>query len=504
MLPVAPAISGILHSVATLHDQPALPAGIDVSAVAANRNPYATPKDHSLDLDPLTALSPVDGRYADKIVDLRPIFSEFGLIHRRIRVEVAWLNALAEAPGVPEVAALSEGARRYLQDIVTTFGPEEARVVKDIEKETNHDVKAVEYYLKRRLAASPELAPHAEFVHFACTSEDINNVAYGLMMLDARRDVLDPGLREIERRLGELAHRYADVPMLSRTHGQPASPTTLGKEIANVAHRFRAGRRRIAAVPLTAKMNGAVGNYNAHLVAYPDVDWPALSKRVVESMQLDWNPYTIQIEPHDKLAELFDAITAWNVIALDWCQDVWTYISLGYFRQKPVSGEVGSSTMPHKVNPIDFENAEGNLGIANALLRHLAGKLPVSRLQRDLSDSTALRTVGAAWGHTMIAVGSMGKGLGKLSVDRNALQADLDVAWELLAEPVQTVMRRYGLPAPYEQLKSLTRGQAIDRDTLHAFIKGLDLPQEARDSLLRLTPASYLGYAVTLAREWDV
>ena len=453
-----------------------------------------------MELEPLTALSPVDGRYAAKVDSLRPIFSEMGLIQARLRVEVAWLQALAACPEIPEVAPLSGSARSHLTAIVDRFDADAAREVKALEATTNHDVKAVEYYLKRMMKEHAELAEIAEFVHFACTSEDINNVAYSAMLANARSKVIDGALARLLERLSGMAHELADTAMLSRTHGQSATPTTMGKEVANVVHRLRRARARINDVSLAAKMNGAVGNYNAHFAAYPHVNWPALSRGVVDSLGLEWNPYTIQIEPHDDLAALFDALARTNTICIDWCRDVWSYISLGYFTQRAQAGEVGSSTMPHKVNPIDFENAEGNLGVANALLRHLSEKLPTSRLQRDLTDSTVLRTIGTALGHSLIAYEAMLKGLGKLEVAADTIASDLNDAWEVLAEPVQTVMRRYGLPEPYEQLKALTRGQAIDRDRLHAFIRKLELPVDVRDQLLALTPASYLGNAALMAR----
>jgi adenylosuccinate lyase len=448
----------------------------------------------------LTALSPVDGRYAAKVDALRPIFSEFGLIHARVRVEVEWLIALAAEPGIVELAPFSTAANTRLRALVDGFGIADAQAVKQIERTTNHDVKAVEYFLKQRLEGDAELAPALEFVHFACTSEDINNLSYALMLSAARSQVLVPTLDGLIASLRALAHAQAAQPMLSRTHGQTASPTTLGKEIANVVARLERQRVQILAVEFSGKINGAVGNYNAHLSAYPDIDWPALARRFVESLGLGFNPYTTQIEPHDSIAEIGDAVRRVNTILIDLCRDLWGYVSLGYFRQKLREGEVGSSTMPHKVNPIDFENAEGNFGIASALFEHFSAKLPISRWQRDLTDSTVLRALGTAFGHTLIALDSLAKGLGKLTVAPERLQADLDAAWEVLAEPVQTVMRRHGLPQPYEQLKALTRGQGITEATMRAFIAQLELPAEAKARLLALTPATYTGLAARLAR----
>ena len=417
----------------------------------------------------LTALSPLDGRYAAKVENLRPIFSEYGLMKRRVRVEVLWLLALADARDIAEVAPFSASARTTLLAIADDFSEDDAARIKAIERATNHDVKAVEYFIKERIAGNAELSKAAEFVHFACTSEDINNLAYALMLHDARADVLLPTLDTLIARLRDLAHAHAAEPMLSRTHGQTASPTTLGKEIANVVARLDRQRRQIAAVEIVGKINGAVGNYNAHAITYPDVDWPSFSRRFVESLGIAWNGYTTQIEPHDGIAELADAIRRANTILIDFARDVWGYISLGYFRQALKTGEVGSSTMPHKVNPIDFENAEGNLGIANALFAHFSEKLPLSRWQRDLTDSTVLRALGTAFGHTQIALEALLRGLGKLSIDSARLAADLDASWEILAEAVQTVMRRYGLPEPYEQLKALTRGERITREALQSF-----------------------------------
>ena len=453
-----------------------------------------------MDLSALTALSPLDGRYAAKLAALRPHLSEYGLMRCRVRVELEWFVALTEA-GLPELPPLSPAARERAQALAQAFAPADAAAIKAIERTTNHDVKAVEYWIKQRFAEQPELARAAEFVHFACTSEDINNCSHALMLQAARDQVLLPALDPVLERLRALAHAQADQPMLARTHGQPASPTTLGKEAANVLARLLAARERIVAVRPLAKLNGAVGNYNAHLAAYPAFDWERFAHDVVERrLGLAFNPYTIQIEPHDWIAELFDAIARANTILLDWARDVWGYIALGYFRQKPRAGEVGSSTMPHKVNPIDFENAEGNLGLANALLDHLARKLPVSRWQRDLSDSTVLRNLGVALGHAVLALDSLARGHDRLEVDAAALAADLDAAWEVLAEAVQTVMRRHGLPEPYEQLKAFTRGRPMSRELMHGFIEGLALPAAEKARLLALTPAGYTGLAATLAR----
>ncbi|MBX3701853.1 MAG: adenylosuccinate lyase [Dokdonella sp.] len=448
----------------------------------------------------LTALSPLDGRYAAKTAVLRPIFSELGLMQRRVLVEARWLAALAAEPAIVEVPPLSGAAQAELLAIADTFSERDGARIKDIERTTNHDVKAVEYFIKERVADSTELAAIREFIHFACTSEDINNLAYALMLRDARESVLLPALDAIAATLRALAHAHAALPMLSRTHGQTASPTTLGKELANVVARLERQRRQIAAVELSGKINGAVGNYNAHVVACPEVDWPAFARRFVESLGLVWNPYTTQIEPHDCIAELGDAMRRANTILIDLARDVWAYISLGYFRQQLKAGEVGSSTMPHKVNPIDFENAEGNFGLANALLEHFSAKLPISRWQRDLTDSTVLRALGTAFGHTQIALDALARGLGKLQVAPERLAADLDASCEVLAEAVQTVMRRHGLPEPYEQLKALTRGQGITREALREFVQGLDLPAAAKARLLALTPADYTGLAATLAR----
>ena len=451
----------------------------------------------------LVALSPLDGRYAAKVDALRASLSEFGLIRARVRVEVEWLAALGES-GLAGMPALDERAVGSLRAVARDFAEADAEAVKAIERRTNHDVKAVELWLADRAAALlPDAANLRNAVHFACTSEDINNTSHALMLGAARDEAILPAVDRLLDRMVELADETADVAMLARTHGQPATPTTLGKEVANVAARIARARDGIAAVRMTAKMNGAVGNYNAHLAAYPEVDWPAFARRVVEDrLGLAFNPMTTQIEPHDSIAELFDAVRRLNVVLLDWARDVWGYVSLGYFTQKTVAGEVGSSTMPHKVNPIDFENAEGNLGVANALLVHLAEKLPVSRFQRDLTDSTALRNMGPAFGHTLLALDSLARGMGKLGVGHAAIARDLDGAWELLAEPVQTVLRAHGVADPYDQLKALTRGKGIERDALQAFVRELGIPEDAKTRLLALTPAGYVGRAAKLAREF--
>jgi len=449
----------------------------------------------------LLAVSPLDGRYAAKVEGLRPIFSEFGLMQRRVLVEIRWLIALSEEAGIAEVAPFPPAARAALQALADDFSIADGERIKAIEGETNHDVKAVEYFIKERISGNPQLAAAREFVHFACTSEDINNLAYALMLRDARERVLLPALDQLRQQLHDMAGTFAAQPMLSRTHGQTASPTTLGKEIANVLARLDRQRAQIAGVELLGKINGAVGNYNAHVVAYPDVDWPAFARRFVESLGLAFNAYTTQIEPHDCIAELGDACRRSNTILIDLCRDIWGYISLGYFRQTLKAGEVGSSTMPHKVNPIDFENAEGNFGIANALFEHFSAKLPISRWQRDLTDSTVLRALGTAFGHTQIALDALRKGLAKLQIDARRLDADLDANWEVLAEAVQTVMRRQGLPNPYEQLKALTRGQGISRESMRVFIETLDLPEADKRRLLEMTPAGYSGLAEQLARK---
>ncbi len=461
-------------------------------------------------MTPVTALSPLDGRYAAKLATLRPLMSEQGYMHRRVQVELAWFAALSDA-GFAEFAPLSADARKYLVALVTHFSTEDALAIKEIEKKTNHDVKAVEYWIKDKFKAcanatvKKELEHSAEFVHFACTSEDINNTSHALQLQASREQVVLPMLDTIITKLRDMAHAYADIPMLSRTHGQTASPTTVGKEIANVVMRLRAGRERIAKVTILAKMNGAVGNYNAHLSAWPEFDWEAFSQRVVETpapvgLGLGFQPYSIQIEPHDYMAELFDAIARTNTILIDWSRDVWGYVSLGYFKQSLKAGEIGSSTMPHKVNPIDFENAEGNLGLANALLKHLSEKLPISRWQRDLTDSTVLRNMGVALGYSVLAYQSLGVGLNKLEINHDALAADLDAAWEVLAEPIQTVMRRYGVEQAYEQLKEATRGKSVTPEALHNLVRSLPIPPAEIERLLAMTPASYIGKAAELAR----
>lgn len=443
----------------------------------------------------LTAISPIDGRYRSKTAVLGDIFSEFGLIKYRVLVEIQWLKLLVSAGVIAETTKLSPRAGRALDDLMTRFCEADAVRIKEIEGTTNHDVKAVEYFIKERLADDEELRGITEFVHFACTSEDINNLSHGLMLQAGSERVLLPAMDAIIDKLTDMAHRYGAVAMLSRTHGQTASPTTVGKELANVVARLRRQRAQVAEVRLLGKINGAVGNYNAHILACPEIDWPRLAEEFVLSLGLEWNPYTTQIEPHDCIAELFDALCRFNTILIDLNRDLWGYISLGYFKQATVAGEVGSSTMPHKVNPIDFENSEGNLGLANAILQHLAEKLPISRWQRDLTDSTVLRNMGVGLAYSLIAYTSLVKGLHKLELNHGAVAADIDQAWEVLAEPVQTVMRRYNVPEPYEKLKALTRGQVIDRDTLQRFIEQLEIPREAKERLLALTPATYLGNA---------
>ncbi|MBE0474058.1 adenylosuccinate lyase [Rhodoferax sp.] len=452
----------------------------------------------------ISALSPLDGRYAAKLAKLRPAMSEQGYMHRRVQVEVAWFIALSDC-GFKEFKPLSPGARTYLLGLVKNFSETDGKAIKAIEKTTNHDVKAVEYWIKSKFEGRPELVAAQEFVHFACTSEDINNTSQALQLKSGRDLVLLPKLDDVIDKLRLMAHAFAEVSMLSRTHGQTASPTTVGKEIANVVVRLLAAREKIASVKLMGKMNGAVGNFNAHLSAWPEFDWEAFSKKVIETPEplglgLTFQPYSIQIESHDYMAELFDAVARANTILIDWSRDVWGYVSLGYFKQRLRDGEVGSSTMPHKVNPIDFENAEGNLGLANALLRHMSEKLPISRWQRDLTDSTVLRNMGVALGYAVLAYQSLAAGLGKLEINEQALAADLDNSWEVLAEPIQTVMRRFGLPQPYEQLKKFTRGEAMTRALMQGFIAGLDLPAEEKERLLALTPASYVGKAAELAR----
>ena len=450
---------------------------------------------------PLLALSPLDGRYAGKVDALRPIFSEYGLIKARVTVEVEWLLALADEAKIVELKPFGAAARDRLKALAANFSVANAARVKEIERTTNHDVKAVEYFIKEQLKDDAELGPALEFVHFACTSEDINNLSYALMLTQARNTVLLPKLDELIAKLRSMAHEHAALPMLSRTHGQTASPTTVGKELANVVARLDRQRAVLEGLPMPGKINGAVGNYNAHVSAYPEIDWAPLSQRFVRGLGLDWQPYTTQIEPHDGVAELCDVSKRIDTILVDLCRDIWGYISLGYFKQAVKAGEVGSSTMPHKVNPIDFENAEGNFGIANALFEHFAAKLPISRWQRDLTDSTVLRALGTAFGHSLIGVDALMRGLDKLSVNPERLAADLDAAWEVLAEAVQTVMRRHGLPNPYEQLKALTRGQGITADSMKQFIASLDLPADARKRLEGMTPATYTGLAERLARE---
>ena len=452
-----------------------------------------------MDLSALTAVSPIDGRYGPKTAALREVFSEFGLIKRRVLVEIRWLQCLAAHEKILEVPSLSAAANRLLESIVEEFDEVDARRIKDIEGTTNHDVKAVEYFIKERFAGNAELEFIAEFVHFACTSEDINNLAHALMLRDGIQQALLPDMLEITAALASLAHSSAAVPMLSRTHGQTASPTTMGKEIANIVARLRRQLEQVERNEYLGKINGAVGNYNAHLSAYPQLDWQANASDFVKSLGLSWNPYTTQIEPHDYMAELFDNIARFNTILIDFNRDIWGYISLGYFKQQTVAGEVGSSTMPHKVNPIDFENSEGNLGLANAVLHHLATKLPVSRWQRDLTDSTVLRNMGVGFGYSLIAYQSSLKGIGKLELNPLRLAQDLEGSWEVLAEPIQTVMRRYGIDQPYEKLKELTRGQDMNREVIQAFVAKLEIPEGARAELLALTPAGYIGNAVAQA-----
>jgi adenylosuccinate lyase len=455
-------------------------------------------------LSTISALSPLDGRYAGRLAALRPLMSEQGYMHKRVQVEICWFIALSDA-GFAEFKPLTPGARTYLLGLVKNFSEADALAIKEIEKTTNHDVKAVEYWIKSRFEARPELQAASEFVHFACTSEDINNTSHALQLKGAREQIILPALDALLKTMRAMAHAYADVAMLSRTHGQTASPTTVGKEIANVVVRLGAARERIGAVKLLGKMNGAVGNYNAHLAAWPDFDWEAFSRKVVETPEpfglgLTFQPYSIQIEPHDYMAELFDAVARANTILIDWCRDMWGYISVGYFKQRLREGEIGSSTMPHKVNPIDFENAEGNLGLANAVLRHLSEKLPISRWQRDLTDSTVLRNMGVALGYAALAYHSLGIGLAKVELNEAGLAEDLDASWEVLAEPIQTVMRRYGVQGAYEKLKEVTRGKTVRAEDLHALIRSLEIPPAEKDRLLALTPASYVGKAAELAR----
>ena len=452
-----------------------------------------------MQLSSLTAISPIDGRYGNKTSDLRPIFSEYGLIRQRVTVEIRWLQSLAAHNAIAEVPAFGAATRAHLNQLLTDFSEDDAARVKAIERTTNHDVKAVEYLIKEKIRGNTELEKVSEFVHFACTSEDINNLSHALMLVEGRQALLTLAGHVIDA-IRDLARTHAELPMLSRTHGQAASPTTLGKEMANVVARLERQRAQIGSVALLGKINGAVGNYNAHLSAYPEVDWAAHAQTFVESLGLTWNPYTTQIEPHDYMAELFDAVARFNTVLIDFCRDIWSYISIGYFKQKTVAGEIGSSTMPHKVNPIDFENAEGNLGIANAVFDHLAAKLPVSRWQRDLTDSTVLRNMGVGFAYSAIALQSALRGIGKLEADPVRLAADLDDNWEVLAEPIQTVMRRYGIEQPYEKLKALTRGQRVDREGMQAFIDDLDLPDNVKTELKQLTPATYLGNAANQAK----
>ena len=453
-----------------------------------------------MDLSSLTAISPLDGRYGDKTAELRPIFSEYGLMRHRVLVEVRWLQLLARNDAIVEVPALSQHASKVLDNIAENFNLEDAQRIKNIERTTNHDVKAVEYFLKEKMAGNGELESISEFTHFACTSEDINNLAYALMLREARGQIILPIMDEVIAAIARLAHQYADQAMLSRTHGQPASPTTLGKEMANIVHRLKRQREQLLSVPILGKINGAVGNYNAHLAAYPGVAWETVARDFVSDLGLAWNAYTTQIEPHDYIAEYFDALSRFNTVVLDFCRDTWSYIAIGYFKQKTVANEVGSSTMPHKVNPIDFENSEGNLGLANALFHHLSAKLPISRWQRDLTDSTVLRNLGVGIAHSTLAYRSALKGISKLEADPLRMAEDLDACWEVLAEAIQTVMRRYGIEAPYEKLKDLTRGQAITQQTLHTFIEGLAIPAAEKERLLSLTPAAYIGNASDQAR----
>ncbi|MBQ9275436.1 MAG: adenylosuccinate lyase [Succinivibrio sp.] len=454
-----------------------------------------------MELSSLTAISPLDGRYAGKTAELRPIFSEYGLMRFRVEVELTWLKHLAACPQIKEVPALSAQALAFIDSLIQNFSEEDARDIKRREAVTNHDVKAVEYFLKDKTAAQPELAAVREFIHFACTSEDINNNSHALMLKHGRDEVLLPTAEQIIDKITELAHRYAALPLLARTHGQPASPTTLGKEMANVVCRLRRQLEQIKNSPILGKMNGAVGNYNAHRAAYPEVDWPAFARRFEEDLGLTFNPYTTQIEPHDYIAELFGALVRFNTIVMDFDRDIWGYISYGTFTQKTVKGEIGSSTMPHKVNPIDFENSEGNLGVANALFNHLSGKLPISRFQRDLTDSTVLRNLGVAMGYSLLAWKSTLKGLSKLEANPVHIEQELDQNWEVLAEPYQTVMRRYGIANPYEKLKELTRGRRVTREIMLQFLDTLEIPQEAKDALAKLTPATYTGLADALAEQ---
>jgi adenylosuccinate lyase len=454
-----------------------------------------------MELTSLTAVSPIDGRYQDKTAALRDIFSEFGLLKFRVTVEVRWLQKLAAHPQIQEVPALSAEANAYLDSIVANFSLDDAMRIKTIERTTNHDVKAVEYFLKEKSQALPELAAVSEFIHFACTSEDINNLSHALMLNTARQTVLEPQWQAVISAVEELAQRYKTVPLLSRTHGQPASPSTIGKEMANVVYRFRRQLKQLQNLEILGKINGAVGNYNAHLSAYPEIDWHTFSQEFVESLGINWNPYTTQIEPHDYIAEFFDCVARFNTILIDFDRDMWGYIALNHFKQRTIAGEIGSSTMPHKVNPIDFENSEGNLGLSNAVMAHLGSKLPVSRWQRDLTDSTVLRNLGVGLGYALIAYAATLKGVSKLEVNEQHLRDELDQNWEVLAEPIQTVMRRYGIEKPYEKLKELTRGKRVDGETMRQFIDGLTLPEAEKARLKEMTPASYIGYAVQLVEK---
>ncbi|VAW68707.1 Adenylosuccinate lyase @ SAICAR lyase [hydrothermal vent metagenome] len=454
-----------------------------------------------MQLTELTAISPVDGRYGSKTADYQSIFSEYGLIRHRVQVEVRWLQALAGEAAISEVPGLSDAANKHLNAIINDFSTDDAQRIKDIESTTNHDVKAVEYFLKEKIADNTELQAISEFIHFACTSEDINNLSHALMLTEGRNKVLLVQMDKVIASLKQLAHELAEQPLLCRTHGQPASPSTMGKELANVVYRLQRQRDQVTGVKLLGKINGAVGNYNAHYSAYPDIDWPGFAQSFIESLGITYNPYTIQIEPHDYMAELFDAIARFNTILIDFSRDIWGYISVGYFKQKTIAGEIGSSTMPHKVNPIDFENAEGNLGIANALFSHLSMKLPISRWQRDLTDSTVLRTLGVGFAHSSIAYQSALKGISKLEINPASLQADLDDNWEVLAEPIQTVMRRYGIEKPYEKLKELTRGKKVNQEIMQTFVQSLDMPQEGKDVLMAMTPMNYIGNAIKQTRD---
>ncbi len=448
----------------------------------------------------LTAISPIDGRYGEKLAELQPIFSEFGLIYHRVFVEIHWLLMLAEKKQIPEISNLSESAKKYLQNIITQFSEKDAEQIKIIEKTTNHDVKAVEYFIKEKLATHNELSHIKEFVHFACTSEDINNLAYGLMLKQAQQQCLSPQIKKLISKIGNLAHNLADMPMLSHTHGQPATPTTMGKELANFAARLQLQNAQLKYIKISGKFNGAVGNYSAHYIAYPDIDWLTISKKFVENLDLSWNPYTTQIDPHDTIAELCHAMMRFNTILIDFVRDVWHYTSLNYFQQKPKEQEIGSSTMPHKVNPIDFENAEGNLGVSNALLQHFANKLPCSRMQRDLTDSTVLRNLGVGFAHSLLAYQAILHGLEKLTINLTSMIKELEQHWEILAEPLQTIMRRYNIEGPYEKLKTLTRGKTVTKQTIQSFIDTLNIPDHEKERLKKLTPENYLGKAEKLAK----